>query len=161
MHKRQSTGMQGLAREATARLAAINAVSHQRMTQMRHVHPNLVRTTGVQRAAHQTVRSVTIQQIKVSARLLSRVQIQIHHCHAQAIARVTANGCADLAVLAAALVFVSDSQILATHITRSNHFDERIHGAAVARHHHQAAGVFIQPVNNACTRHLTRFFIAC
>ena len=152
--------MQSLSLQPAFRMTSVQRIGHQRVPQRSHVHANLVRAPSVQRAAHQAVRGIPIQQIKVCLRSLAGVQIQVHHRHAQAVARVATNGRADFAVLACAPVLVGNGQVLAAHISRGNHFDERIHGATVARHHHQAAGVFIQTVNNARARHLARFFVA-
>jgi hypothetical protein len=44
-------------------------------------------------------------------------------------------------------------QILATDFARGNHADQRVHGRPISRHHHQAAGVLVQPVHDASARH--------
>ena len=42
------------------------------------------------------------------------------------------------------------SQVLAAHVARRNQGHELIHRCALLGNHHQAAGVFVKPMNNAC-----------
>ena len=49
--------------------------------------------------------------------------------------------------------FVSNGQVLTAHVPSRNQVDQRIHGLACTGHHHQAAGVLVQAMHDACAGH--------
>ena len=153
--------MQCLALHAGGSAAAIQRVGHQRMADGGHVHPDLVRAAGVQGAMHPAAQFGLVQACKIGSGRLARMLRRVHHGHAQAVARIAANGCTDRALPFARPGTVRQRHILANHAALRDHAHQRIHGSAAARHDHQAAGVLVQPVHDAGTRHLGSSAIAC
>ena len=61
MHEGQPERMQRLARQSGSGRAAIQRIADQRMADRRHVHADLVRAAGFERAAHRDAVGMTVQ----------------------------------------------------------------------------------------------------
>ena len=77
---------------------------------------------------------------------------KINHCHAQAVARITANRYVDLPIFGSLPRAVGQRDVFPADRACGNHVDQLIHGLALSCDHHQTAGVFVKPVNNAGSR---------
>jgi len=137
-----------------ARGAAVQGIGHQRVPDRGHVHADLVRAARVQAALDPAKSVIAAEPAHVGTRGFARVHGQVHHGHAQAVARVATNRRVDAAQLGPCPALVRDCLVLAAHAARGDHAHQRVHGAALAGHHEQAAGVFVEPVHDARARHL-------
>jgi hypothetical protein len=88
----QTVSMQGLSLYLGTVAAAIQAVAQQWQANGRHVHPDLVGATGVQGPMHHTALVVAVQAFKAGVSWFARLAGQVHHSHAQAVARVAPHG---------------------------------------------------------------------
>ena len=107
---------------------------------------------GLQRALHPTTFVCVVQQRKARTGRFARLVCEVHHRHAQAVARVTPHRRLHLPLARPGPCVVRQREVLAAHIAGGNHGHQRIHGRTRAGHHHQAAGVLVQPVHDAGTR---------
>jgi hypothetical protein len=96
--------------------------------------------------------SFTVQQLHIRARRLAGMLGQIHHRHAQAVARIPADRQFDAHLRAPPPWPVGHGLVLALHFATPNHADQRIHRGPRLGHHHQATGVLVQTVDDACAR---------
>src|SRR5690554_4245289 len=152
----QLPGVQGLAMECRQHIpqlfggafgqtqtTAINRITYQRMSHVGHVYPNLVRAAAFQLATNMGMGGKALNQPVMShCRLTGR-----HHSHAFAILRVPANGRIHRSATGKrthyhGLVFPAHGAFLQL-------VNQRGVGNQAAGHHHNAGGVFIQPVHNA------------
>jgi len=153
--------MQRLAREGFHRLdhgragsrwnaeaPTVRLVTDEREANVGHVHTNLVGTTGFQLYPHVGVRAEPLEHAVVADRRLAAVG----DCHALAHAAVAADRSIDLAT--GSDHADHDAFINAADLARLHLLDQpglRLQGLG---HHHQAGGVFIQPVNDAGARYV-------
>ena len=116
------------------------------------MNPNLVCPTSVQSALDQTAKIVPRQKMYICSSWLSCMYGHIHYRHTQTVPGVTTNWCINRTVSNPLPRTVRQSQVLAAYFAISNQANQSIHGMAAACNHHEAAGIFIQTVNNARTR---------
>ena len=69
--------------------------------------------------------------------------LQVDNGHAQAVARVAANGQRHLLLPRALPSPVPDRQIVPADLACGNHLDQSVHGFTGLCHHHQATGVLV------------------
>ena len=131
----------------------VDTIPQQWVTQGGHVHPDLVGAPGMQHAMHQAALRDLSEQVSIGLRGFSWRGGQIDDRHAQAVARVAAYGRFDALLGCTAPSAFGQGQILAVHAARGDRLYQGVHSLAGARHHHQAAGIFIQPMHNARARH--------
>ncbi|MNV26972.1 hypothetical protein D3C71_1181040 [compost metagenome] len=159
VHELQRFGVQRLALEAAQfghqllagalgqlQRAAIQLIADDRMTQVRHVHADLVGTAGFQAAFQRRVRAETLAQAVMGDRFLA----VFAHGHADAIARVavdTGGGSA-----AGNQRTHHHGQVLAMYFTCRELLDQRGLRLDRAGDDHHPAGVLVQTVHDARTR---------
>ena len=91
-----------------------------------------------------------VQALEGRPRRFAGLARQIHHRHAQAVAGISANRSVDLPLGHVGPGTVGDGQVLSTDLPAGDHPDQGIHGLTGPRHDHQAAGVLVEPVDDAC-----------
>ena len=111
-----------------------------------------MRATRVQAASNQAAPRVGVKHAQAGFSLFSRIAIQVHHGHAQPISGVAANRCLHVTVGWPFPRFCGQRQILAAHRAGGNHVHQCVHATAGTRNHHQAAGVFVKPMDDARSR---------
>ena len=128
---------------------AVHRIAGQRMARFAHVHADLVGAAGFQRAFDIAVVAVALQHFDVGNGFFAA---EFDHRHFQAVVRVAADGGVDFAVkghdaVGHRAVNTLDAAVL-----------QLLHQMVLRRqgfgHHHQAAGVFVEPVDDAGARHL-------
>ena len=133
-------------------LFAIDAVANQRKTNRLHVYPNLVRASGLELTQHQRHRSPL--KLAGGQPLIMRNGrlgcLQGTHCHLDPLARMTANRRFDASARYRLpphqrKIFTADAALLQL----PDQIGLRQQGLG---DHHQATGIFIQPVHNTGTR---------
>ena len=149
MLERQPPGMQALPLQARQGLASVENISKQGMPQVPHVDANLMRAPGVQSTVHQTSLLLTGQNAQIGTRRLTRLPRRIDNGHAGALVGISAYGLLDRRLGRSPPGFMSQGQILALYLSARNRTHQRLHGGAGLGHHHEAAGVLVEPVNNA------------
>ena len=80
--------------------------------------------------------------------------LQINHRHAQAVARVAANGGIHGLHRCALPSPLPQCEVAPAHIALGNQRHQGIHHGTGFGHHHEAAGVFVQAVHDARAGHL-------
>ena len=90
----------------------------------------------------------------VSGRRFAGLAGQVYDRHTQAVARVPAYRALRMPKRTVRPVAVGNGQVLPVHFACRDGCNQRVHRNSVARHHHQAAGVFVQPVHDTRARHV-------
>lgn len=129
----------------------VKGIAEQWVTDVGHMYPDLVGAAGMQNTAHQTGLFVLIQALECGVRGLAGLTGQVHHTHAQAVARIASDGSLDFTLDRARPASVTNGKVLPADLARGNHAHQRVHGSAGTRHHHQATGVLVQSVHDTGT----------
>ena len=146
MEKAQRPRVQALAAQALFRpLVAVDQVAEQRVTDVRHVHADLVRAAGLKLAADVRVAVVARDDRPVRD---SAAGIFLCHGHALAVGRVAADGGIDRAGVFAQIA-ADDGLIGAGHGVVGQLGREREVGKVVFRRDEQAGRVLVDAVHDA------------
>lgn len=153
--------MQGLTRERLERLdhgdarrgrntetSAVDRIADQRKVHVSHVHADLVGASGFQLYPYMGMGTEAVQYtVMADSRLAA-----FGHGHALTLATMTTDRCVDLATCSDYTnydAFIDAADAAALQL--SNQLCLRLDGLG---HHHQTGGVFVQAVNDACTRYV-------
>ena len=150
MDELELPGMQGLAGKAGQRLATVQGVAHQRMADVGHVHADLVGAAGFQFAEDGSglgIGAGSQQSVVGAGRLAGR---RLHDSHAQTVAFVTADVALDGAL--GRRLAAGDGQVASSHLPAGQLGGQAGKGAFAAGADQQAAGVAVQPVDDAGPR---------
>ena len=135
-------------RRRNTETATVGRISDQREVDVRHVHPNLVGTTGFQLHPHVGVGAKTLKHTVVADSLFAA----FHHRHALALLAVATNRGIDFATggyHADHDAFVDPADAAALQLC--DQLRLRLNGLG---HHHKAGGVLVQAVHDTRTRHI-------
>ena len=148
--KRQAPGMQRLSIHCSHRHPAVKCIGQQRVTEPGHVNTDLMRSTCVKVATQQTGLLGLIEQMHRGAGHLARLPLQVDHSHSETVGGVAADRLLHFNRVRVAPGPARQGKVLALYIACGNHVHQGIHGGAAAGQYHEAAGVLVEPVNNAC-----------
>jgi hypothetical protein len=142
--------MQSLTLKVCGMAAAVQGISQQGVTNGGHMHSNLVSATSVQSAMHQAAQILAFQTPQTGVCGFAGLFGQVDHRHAQSLARIASDGCVYLAQQRTPPRAVSNGEVIAVDLPRSDHLHQSVHGGARTGGDHQTTGVLVQTVNYAC-----------
>ena len=152
MGQPQPRGMQGLSLHAPGGAATVQGVADQRMAEPGHVDPDLVGSSGVQLAGHQTgLLDGVERRERRSCRFAGRV-VRTQNGHAQPVRGVAPHRLLDLAAPLSQPAAMPDGQVFALHFARRDGPHQGIHCTPALAHQHEPGGVLVQPVHDAGPR---------
>lgn len=156
MREGEAPGMQTLALQARQRPPAVERIADQAVSQMPKMYPYLVRPSGVKATVHQARAPLAEQQLDIRAGWLAGLAREIDHRHACALTRIATNSLLDALLDRPLPALVHQRQVFALHLSARDCTNQRVHDCTRLGHHHQAAGVLVQPVHDPCTRQSPR-----
>lgn len=144
--------MECLARRASVGKAAVQRITHDRRAQMLQMYPDLMGSPGMQATLDQAYRTAIEHALgKLAKHGSGRAPPRsMHHRHSDSLNRITTDRLVDFSAISHRALH--QGQIAAAHASTGELLGQQGHCRLGARHDHQAAGVFIQPVNNASAR---------
>src|SRR5687767_4810578 len=108
MLESQAVGMERLPRHSCPRGASVKLIGHQRMADMRHMDPDLVRAAGLQRGPYPAAGRRVLEKLERGGCGLA----VLDHAHTQAVARIPADRRLDMASLGPAPGAMSQRYVL-------------------------------------------------
>ena len=159
VNKAQAISVQGLAGKGfdfgfhfgRARMArvAVHRVACQRMARFAHMHADLVGAPRFQAAFNIAMRLITLQNFNVGNRFFAA---KFHHRHFQTIMRVAPDLGFNFAIKRHNAI--GDGAVNAFHAAALQLLHQMVLRGQRFGDHHQATGVFVQAVHDACAWHL-------
>ena len=144
--------MERLARRERISQSAVEHVTNDRRAQVPRMHADLMRSPSVEPALDEAHRAGPQTPLGKFSEYRARraTAVTANHSHSDSLGRISPDRLINLYPIRC--VALHQRQIATAHPARSNLIGKMSHGGFSSGHHHQTAGVLVQPMNDPSTR---------
>ena len=144
--------MERLPRRKRISQSAVKHVTDDRRAQMPRMHADLMRAPGMKPALHKAHRASPQTPLGKLSEYRARraTSVAADDGHPDSLGRISPDGLINLYPIRCVALY--QRQVATAHPARRNLIGKMSHGGFGSGHHHETAGVLVQPMNDSRTR---------